>query len=335
MTALDQTGVRTLAKRPEGWLRSRIESSVQAAVGGTAEDLEQYYEPAGDPGLLGQDSPAWIVHGDLAAMLYGGFAALMLQTLHPRAMAGVAQHSNYKNDPTGRLIRTARFVAGTTFGPTPFVEQLITEVLAVHGHVKGATSEGVPYSASDPDLVTWVHITEVRHFLRSYQRYGPHRINKAMQDRYFDDVATVPMRLGASYVPRSTDEVEHYFASMQAELRVTPEALEAVHFLRSTSVLTGQGYVMTKASNLAHHIVVGAAIDLLPDFARELLGLDRWSRLKAIPRRLGAVAFGKVLRWALGPSRVAAVSRDRIARGNEQQGSSTVRPHLGDGDGSS
>jgi len=335
VTALDQTGVRTLAKRSEGWLRSRIETSVQAAVGGTAEDLGEYYEPAGDPGILGQDSPAWIVHGDLAAMLYGGFAALMLQTLHPRAMAGVAEHSNYKNDPTGRLIRTARFVAGTTFGPTSFVEQLITEVLGVHEHVKGTTAQGLPYSASDPDLVTWVHITEVRHFLSSYQRYGPHRISREMRDGYFSDVATVPMRLGASYVPRSVDEVEQYFASMRAELRVTPEALEAVHFLRSTSLPTGQGFLMTRASNLAHQIVVGAAIDLLPDFARELLGLDRWSRLKAIPRRLGAVMFGKMLRWALGPSRVAAVSRDRIARGQGQQGRSSARPHLGDGDGSS
>lgn len=333
MTALDKTGTRTPAKRPAGWLKSRIERNVQSAVGGTAEDLENYFEPAGDSGLLGEDSPAWIVHGDLATMLYGGFAALMLQTLHPRAMAGIAQHSNYKNDPTGRLIRTARFVAGTTFGPTPFVEQLIGEVLAVHAYVKGTTTEGVPYSASDPDLVTWVHITEVRHFLRSYQRYGPHRINKAMQDRYFDDVSTIPMRLGATYVPRSTDEVEKYFASMRAELRVTPEALEAVHFLRSTSLPVGQGFVMTRVSNLAHHIVVGAAIDLLPDFARELLGLDRWSRLKVVPRRLGAVAFGKLLRWALGPSRVAVVSRDRIARGDQHRGGSSVNSDLGDGDG--
>ncbi len=332
MTTLDSTVTRAPERRSGGWLRSRIERGVQAAVGGTPEDLAEYYEPAGDPGLLGPGSPAWIVHGDLATMLYGGFAALMLQTLHPRAMAGVAQHSNYKNDPTGRLIRTARFVAGTTFGPIPFVEQLIGEVLGVHAHVRGTTSDGVPYSANDPDLLTWVHITEVRHFLRSYQRYGPHRISRAMQDRYFDDVATIPLRLGATDVPRSVDEVERYFTAMRLELRATPEALEAVHFLRSTSVPTGQGFVMRRVSDLARSIVVGAAVDLFPDYARELLGLDRWSRLKAVPRRLGAIAFGALLRWALGPSKVAVVSRDRIARGAPQPGALAGRLDRRDGD---
>ena len=335
MTALDQTGAAIFPTRSGGFIKSRIVASVQAVVGGTAEDLEAYAGPAGDEGLLGVDSPAWIVHGDLAAMLYGGFAALMLQTLHPRAMAGVAQHSSYRSDPTGRLIRTARFVAGTTYGPTPFVEQLIAEVLNVHGRVRGTTTEGVPYSASDPDLVTWVHITEVRHFLRSYQRYGPHRISRQMQDRYFEDVATVPRLLGATYVPQSAEEVERYFAAMRAELRVTPEALEAVHFLRSTALPIGQGLVMTKVSNLAHHIVVGAAIDLLPNFAKELLGLDRWSRFKAIPRRLGAIGFAKLLRWALGASRVAVISRDRIARGANRQRGPSAGPLRGDGDGTS
>ena len=332
MTTTDQTRAIPPVPRSTGWLRSRIERNVQAAIGGTAQDLEDYFEPAGDPGLLGPDSPAWIVHGDLAAMLYGGFAALMLQTLHPRAMAGVAQHSNYRNDPTGRLIRTARFVAGTTFGPTPFVEQLIGEVLAVHGRVRGKTSEGVAYSASDPDLVTWVHITEVRHFLRSYQRYGPHRISPEMQDRYYDDVSTIPLRLGATSVPRSVDEVEHYFSSMRAALRTTPEALEAVHFLRSTSLLGDQGFVMRKATNLVHRIVVGAAIDLLPDFATQLLGIGKWSRLLAVPRRLGAVALGMVLRWALGPSRVAMVSRDRIARADLAPRARPSGPEPTDGD---
>ncbi|HUY05672.1 MAG TPA: oxygenase MpaB family protein [Acidimicrobiales bacterium] len=331
MTVPDQSLVRRLANRPTHWLKSRIARNVQAAVGGSAEDLVEYEEPSGDPGLLGPDSPAWIVHGDLATMLYGGFAALMLQTLNPRAMAGVAQHSNYRNDPTGRLTRTARFVAGTTFGPTPFVERLISEVLAVHGRVKGTTSDGIPYSAADPDLVTWVHITEVRHFLRSYQRYGPNRLSRDLEDRYFDDVSTIPMRLGATYVPRSVDEVERYFAQMRGELRVTSEALEAVHFLGATSLPTGQGSVMTYVNNIAHRIVVGAAIDLLPDYAREQLGLDRWHRLKVIPRRLGAVLFGKILRWALGPSQVAKVSRERIERGDPRHASSAVDSEMGMG----
>lgn len=311
---------------PSSWLKARIQRNVRAAVGGTEDDLANYYEPAGDPGLLGADSPAWRVHGDLAGMLYGGFAALMLQTLHPRAMAGVAQHSNYRNDPTGRLIRTARFVAGTTFGPTPFVEQLFREVKNVHSRVKGTTADGLAYSAKDPDLVTWVHVTEVRHFLRSYQRYAPNGLTPVEQDRYFVDTAAVPIRLGASYVPRSTKEVEEYFASMRPELRATPEAIDAVRFLSSTVVPTGQGWWMTRINNLAHRIVVGAAIDLLPDFARKELGLDRWNRVKKIPRRVGAELFGRLLRWALGPSAVAVISADRIARGKYLSSDADIRP---------
>jgi uncharacterized protein (DUF2236 family) len=314
MTVIARPSSSTRNSGPFRWLKVRILHNVRAAVGGTEDDLEDYYEPAGDPGLLGADSPAWRVHGDLAGMLYGGFAALMLQTLHPRAMAGVAQHSNYRNDPTGRLIRTARFVAGTTYGPMPFVEQLFREVQGVHAHIKGSTSDGVAYSANDADLVTWVHVTEVRHFLQSFQRYAPDTLTPEEQDRYFTDTAVIPMRLGASFVPRSTQEVEEYFVSMRPELRATPEAIDAVRFLSSAVVPTGQGWIMTRINNLAHAIVVGAAIDLLPDFARQALGLDRWSRLKRIPRRVGADLFGKLLRWALGPSMVAVISADRIAR---------------------
>ncbi len=300
--------------RSTNWLKKRIVRNVQASVGGTAEHLNDYAGPAGDPGLLGQDSPAWIVHGELASMLYGGFAALMLQTLHPRAMAGVAQHSNYRNDPTGRLIRTARFVAGTTYGGMPFVDQLFAEVLHVHAHVKGITAEGEVYSAGDPDLVTWVHITEVRHFLRSYLRYGQREISREQQDQYFSDTAVIPLRLGAIEVPRSIDEVERYFASMRSSLRSTPEAIDAVHFLRKNAVPVGHGLVAQLANQIAHHIVVGAAIDLLPDFARRELGLHRLARLKALPRRFFAARLCDLLRWALGPSMVVSVSMERISR---------------------
>lgn len=296
-------------------MKARIEANVQAAVGGTAADLEEYREPAGDPGLLGPDSPAWVVHGDLAGMLFGGFAALMLQTLHPRAMAGVAQHSNYRNDPTGRLIRTARFVAGTTFGPMPFVERLFAEVLHVHSYVNGVTADGEPYSATDPDLVTWVHVTEVRHFLLAYQRYGPGTLSHEEEDRYFADTAMIPLRLGATFAPASRAEIESYFSAMQSELRATPEALDAVRFLSSTSLATGQGFLMARVNAIAHRIVVGAAIDLLPAAARTTLGVGRWSLLKAPFRRLGATLFARLLRWSLGPSRVAVISANRIARG--------------------
>jgi uncharacterized protein (DUF2236 family) len=297
---------------PSNRLKAKIVANVQASVGGTEDDLDDYYEPIGDAGLMGLDSSAWVVHGELASMLYGGFAALMLQTLHPRAMAGVAQHSNFRNDPTGRLVRTARFVAGTTFGATPFVDQLFAEVLAVHGHVKGHTDEGVPYSANDPDLLTWVHITEVSQFLRGYLRYGPHHVSEEAQDRYFSETSVIALRLGAQTVPSSRAEVASYIERMRSELHATPECLDAVHFLRKTSVAPTDALLVRITNVLAHRIVVGCAIDLLPDFARRELSLQRYARVKAVPRRLAGRMLAKVLRWALGPSRVMIVSRERI-----------------------
>lgn len=295
-------------------IRARIIDSVQASVGGGPEELANYHEPAGDPGLLGPASPAWRVHGDLACMLYGGFAALMLQTLNPRAMAGVAQHSSYRDDPTGRLRRTARFVAGTTYGPMPFVEQLFSEVRHVHAFVHGTTPEGERYSAEDPDLLTWVHVTEVRHFLASYLRYGGDPFTSEEVDRYFSDIAVIAERLGAIGVPRSFDEVERYLQAMRPELRATREARDAVHFLSTTPVGGDSSLVTSLVTRLAHRIIVGAAIDLLPPWARQQLGRDSFAVVLRIPRRFAAQLLARVLRWGLGPSRAVLASRARIAR---------------------
>jgi uncharacterized protein (DUF2236 family) len=123
-------------------LRDRIGEGIRRSLGATRDDLGEYASGPGDPGLFGPDSPVWAVHGDLPSMLIGGFAALMTQTLHPLAMAGVAAHSNYRDDPTGRLRRTARFIAGTTFGSKPFAHELVREVTQVHDRVRGTAPDG-------------------------------------------------------------------------------------------------------------------------------------------------------------------------------------------------
>jgi uncharacterized protein (DUF2236 family) len=112
-------------------LRRLVLAGLVGAIGENESGLAMYDTPDGDPGLFGPDSVVWDVHADLGAMLIGGFAALTLQSLHPLAMAGVADHSQYHEDPLGRLRRTARFVAGTTFGPVALAESLIKTVKGV------------------------------------------------------------------------------------------------------------------------------------------------------------------------------------------------------------
>ncbi|MCN9240460.1 DUF2236 domain-containing protein [Streptomyces sp. RY43-2] len=150
-------------------LRSRIADELKATVHGGDLALERYEGPAGDPGLLGitPGDPAWRVHGHLTGMLTGGFAALMLQSLHPLAMAGVDQYSDFRSDPAARFVGTARFVVTTTFGSTSAAHEALAVVRGIHTRVRGTAPDGTPYRADDPELLTWVHTAEVRSFPRA------------------------------------------------------------------------------------------------------------------------------------------------------------------------
>ncbi len=144
----------------------------------------------------------WRVHGDFPAMLAGGVSALLLQALHPLALAGVWDHSTFRTDMQGRLGRTAQFIAGTTYGSRADAMRLIERVRRIHANISGLAPDGQPYAADDPALLTWVHVAEVSSFLAGYLRYvGP--LSAADQDRYYAEEATVAALLGAPDVPGS------------------------------------------------------------------------------------------------------------------------------------
>jgi uncharacterized protein (DUF2236 family) len=187
--------------------------------------------------------------------------------LHPLAMAGVAQHSNYTEDPLGRLSRTAAFVAATTFGTTEEAEAAIAQVDRVHRRVKGTAPDGRPYSAADPELVTFIHVAEVSSFLASSQRYGPRPLRPAECDRYYDEVAAVALALGADWAPRSVDEVESYLLRVRPELHAGPQARAARDWLV-------RGVARRPAERAVYTLVLGAAIGTLPGWARRKLGLS-------------------------------------------------------------
>ncbi|HVB04648.1 MAG TPA: oxygenase MpaB family protein [Acidimicrobiales bacterium] len=287
-------------------LRRHLSAAVRRALGASPGELDEYREPAGDAGLFGPDSIAWRVHADLPAMLIGGLSALLHQTLHPLAMAGVAAHSRFREDPYGRLQRTARFIAGTTFGATPFAERLVGEVRAVHERVRGTAPDGRRYSAGDPALLTFVHSTEVWAFLRSYQRHSPRPLVRAEKDRYLAEVAVIGERLGAERVPRDVAAVRDYFRAVAPELAFAAEAEETVRFLlhpRAATVGEAAGY----------RVLLAAAVALLPPEARRQL---RFSPLRGLLTPASTVAANVVahsLRWSVGPSAVAAIARARVA----------------------
>jgi uncharacterized protein (DUF2236 family) len=232
--------------------------------------FEQYTDPPGDPGLFGPGSVTWRVHAD-PSMLVGGLAALMLQTLHPLAIAGVEEHSNYRDDPLGRLSRTGSFVTGTTFGSTEAAERLIKLVRGIHRKVHGTAPDGRPYSADDPHLVTWVHVTEVSSFLRAHQRFTPFPVRGDQADRYFHETAVIAERLGGEGIPRSRLAVRAYFRHVRPDLEAGEQALGAIEFLAKPMRGRGANPVLTAA----HQVVIQAAIGLLPPWARDMLGLPQ------------------------------------------------------------
>ena len=170
-------------------------------------------------------------------MFVGGLSALLLQSLHPLAMAGVDQHSEYRGDPWGRLARTSRFLAVTTYGSAADAGAQIAAVRAVHRHVEGVAPDGRPYAASDPHLLTWVHVCEVDAFLRAYQRYGSSPLTPEEADEYVAQTGRVAAALGAVDVPASVAELAALLEAYRPELASTPAARATARYLVVTPPL--------------------------------------------------------------------------------------------------
>ena len=185
-----------------------------------------------DPGLYGPDSVTWRVHAD-PSMALAGLRALLLQAVHPLAMSGVAQHSDFRQDPWGRLFRTAEYVAVTSYGTTEEARRAGARVRGIHRKLAGIEPEsGRAYRVDDPDLLRWVHCVEVESFLSTAVRCGL-RLTAEEQDRYYAEqtVGAGLVGLDPATVPASVDQMARYFRDMQPELRATKAAREAATFV--------------------------------------------------------------------------------------------------------
>lgn len=271
-----------------------IEALRQTLVGkvrGAFNDLNAGEQPVplSDDALFERNSPIRMVHADIVGMMVGGIRSLLLQMLHPHALQGVLDHSNFREDMHGRLRRTAKFIAVTTFGHRDEAVKAIDRVNRIHAAVGGFLPDGTRYEASDPRVLAWVHVAEATSFLAAYLRHVRPDMPGHEQDEYYRQFAVIARALGADPVPLDRREAEAIFRDLRRDLRPSPEAREVAQL-----VLTQR---QPGAPPALQSLLGAEAVTLLPSFARAMLGLEK-PGLAALPARAATWGVGKTLRWA-------------------------------------
>ena len=270
------------------WVGGQIRSRV---VGDEPDEKAAAIFEAPGPRWFADDRVIRRVHAD-ASMFVGGLRALLLQSMHPLAMAGVAQHSDYRTDPWGRLQRTADFLAATTFGNTDTAEAAVARVRQVHTRVRGRATDGRAYSANDPHLLRWVHVCEVDSFLAGYRRYGAAELTATEADEYVADMAVVAEALGVNHAPRSVADLRAELKDFRDECQGTPEARQAARFLLLEPPLP-------LAARAPYTVLAAAAVALLPGWTRWPLRLPYLPVSETVLVRPAGAAVTGLIRWSL------------------------------------
>jgi uncharacterized protein (DUF2236 family) len=272
--------------------RWRVRDGILHRVAGPARDDErQRIHLAPGPRWFAEDRPIRRVHGD-SAMFVGGLRALLLQSLHPLAMAAVEAHSGYRGDPWGRLQRTSTFLAVTTFGTAADAEQAVDRVRKVHARIRGTAPDGRPYRAGDPWLLRWVHVAEVDSFLHCHQAYGRRPLGPAQCDAYVADTARVAGELGVADPPRDRAALEDALRSYRDELVATPQARAAARFLLLYPPIP-------LIARPAYALLAAAAVASLPRWARRELRLPKLPVVEDVLAAAAGDAVVGMLNWVM------------------------------------
>jgi uncharacterized protein (DUF2236 family) len=290
-------GVQDAADR----LRARIGASIFERVAGPEGPRRRrvIHDPDGER-WFSDDRPIRRVHGD-SSMFVGGIRALLLQSLHPLAMAAVAGHSGYRGDPWGRLQRTSYFLAVTTFGQAGDAERAIARVRAIHAGVAGVAPDGRPYAAADPHLLTWIHIAEADSFLQAHSRFGAQPLDQAGRDGYVADIARIGAALGVPDPPLTEAALRERIAEYRPELAGTAQARAAARFLLISPPLPA----LARAPYAA---LAAASVSLLPWWARRPLRLPRLPVTEVAVVRPAGQAVVQAIRWATSSPPAARAS---------------------------
>ncbi len=279
-------------------------------ISGRHDDPAVYGGPPGDPGLCGPGSISWRINGDLASVAHAGTSAIIMELLHPSVMAGVQEHSGYREDPFRRARTTLGYVLTTTFGNTEAATALIDQVRHIHGFIKGNRPDGVPYEAADPALLTWVHLCIPWMILRTYERYHA-PLTTAEKDQYLKEQAVIGRMGGGSDVPESMAELDAYVDRMRPCLAVTEQTLEFFEFMMTTKVLP-KG-TPTSLDRELHAFFLQAGMSIAPDWARRMTGFHEPSTVQRLMITPYLRMDSALTRWSFGEPSYVTQAKARAA----------------------
>ena len=271
---------------------------------GASSSLEEFKQPIGDPGLFGPQSVVWKVHANFSAMMVGGLSSLMIQALHPRALAAVWDHSNFRHQLKARLGRTALFVAATTYGSVDLATQHILRVNAIHAKIRGMDLKGQAYCANEPHLIRWVHLVETISFLNAYQHLTLHPLSMSDCDKYLVEMNKVGEMLGAANLPITFSDAKDSMVEYEAELVFDQRTRETLQSIESYSV------DFTEKPFFA--LILSSSFDIVPDWLLQKLQRKSESCLYINTRRLALQIASQPVQWMLDEQGVSAVARRRV-----------------------
>jgi uncharacterized protein (DUF2236 family) len=293
-------------------LRARLEAAARELM--TPDDARvDFTMPTGEPALVPPDSVSWQVFKNPVTLFVGGVAAVILELAEPRVRAGVWEHSSFRHDPVGRLQRTGLAAMVTVYGARSVAEAMIDGINRRHGAIHGRTEDGEPYRADDPELLTWVQATAAFGFLQAYATYA-RPVGGADRDAYYAEGMAAARLYGAVSAPSSEAELQSLFATMRPRLMPSETLVEFLGLMRAAPLLPPTLRWMQR-------LLVRAAIDIVPGWARERLGLRR-DGLRPWERPLASAAGGGADRLVLRSSPVVQSCRrlglpdDYLFRGN-------------------
>jgi uncharacterized protein (DUF2236 family) len=250
-----------------------------------------FSQPLGEEALISQRSVSWRVFKNPVSVFVGGIAAVILELAEPSVRTGVWEHSKFREDPVGRLRRTGSAAMVTVYGAQSIAKPMIARVSRMHARVSGTTPDGTEFRAMDPRLLAWVHATAGYGFLTAYSRYARPLPARQADEFYREGVATAQL-YGVAEPPRGSEEVERLFDSMRDRLERSAIVLEFLDIVSRAPLLPRPLVWMQR-------MLVRAAVDIVPTWVRERLGLDERHGLRAFDastvRMLAALADRLVL----------------------------------------
>jgi uncharacterized protein (DUF2236 family) len=272
--------------RLPGSVQRRLDAAASALLKPQTGRTFDFTRPLGEEAILPPDSVSWRVFKNPIALWVGGVAAVILELAEPAVRTGVWEHSSFRKDPRDRLQRTGMAAMVTVYGARSLAEPMIAGVVRMHANVAGVTPAGVPYSAADAQLLTWVHATAAFGFAEAYSRYvAP--LSPAELDAFYREGVPVAQLYGAVDSPRSDIERRALFDSMQDRLEPSPVIFEFLRIMCASPVFP-------RPLRWMQRMLVRAAVEMIPQWMRECLALTEDHGLRSpegwIVKRAGALS---------------------------------------------